>query len=1447
MASNTSCARCKVLFPPTHFVGVSGRPTKTCASCRKRPVPTAVSPFSPNVQTPHLVCRSRSSSPSARSPSTASPSHGRTRRDDAHFASAASVRALETRFGRLEHSLDSQLTQLFDAIRALQPPTDPAPALLPSQPALQVSPPLPALPPTPRVQPVTSTALTSVGNQNTTAGELPLLSVSRCFPWVPADVVALVERDQLRPEQLVKLRNPESRVSQAAVQSTSLNIEGGQLRISEESAESRTSAFVKAIPSIAALAQVWLVYVAIRARHTNNWELNDALLSHLEQLIEFNQLYTWRAVADYHLAVCRLRFGTGAVIEWSHYDPQIAGRVLLPYHKTVSLPPTRGEPSSSSRHPSSNQRSTRLPRTGSGASSDPCRKSTPVDAMPVIRQQGYHQHQQRSRQEGELVVSTPTHSGDMPRPQPVPLQTAPTPLPVPPTTAPLRSGPTPAPSPSLVPPTVAPLRPVPPTVAPARTEQTSAPLSRPSLDALTNGIVDMSPDSASTFLSALLSGTPPPPRPNTLCERPIFDATDVPATVGTLQLRYWSQFLDLYPDQAFATQLRGALRHGVKLGYDGPLRHNARPDVNNLPMDSADVQHLRREIETRMQEGRLRHVANPSDVRLVCSPVGVVPKPHSDKRRTIYHLSHPRKPGARLPSVNDGIHPSFVTIRYESLDAIMEFIREHPSASLWKADLEDAFRHVIVSESDARLMGIHFDRRHYQECALAFGGRSSPFLFNLFAEFLHWLTTFALQSVTPSSTSHSEVSHYLDDFFGASDASANPATPVQVLSLASAALGFRISRKKTLWDTTRLEVLGIELDSVAQTASITHQRRQRILQLCGRIVDRGRASLLELQQVAGHLQFVTRVAPHGRAFLCRLYDAVRSHYKAPFGRRISKATRSELLWWIATLNTWDGVSLLQPSPLVVEHVWTDASKRCIGAHLGTMDEPVAAFSHELARRHRRKDIRFLEALAVLEALRRFAPLWLGPRRVVVHVDNENVKYGLRKGSIRDPQTQALFRAIFSLCLQQHIDLVPIRVSSEANILADALSRRRFAFVQQHYPRAYALLRFNAANTAPSPLPPLSRPQASRRQQPSSSGTDLPPAHAHVPQRCASTSPPSPLHNVATPSRPQRHSSSNGWPPNTLPTRLTAQSSVTSPSSSLGTSTSASPQLFSTPNAWPESFEASSESLVLRSLSPSSPSPFPSCANSSVPCRQSAPHHTTVGCSVPPFASPLLASSAQESSLGKRKTPTICSQSARSALPATGRTRPSPSPPARPTRFGRASPSQHRRYRSALAPSLLSTWCAGHARRQHPSSSSKTAALLPGLASSTPYANALRPPGSSPRPTLATPSAVERRPGLPRTVLTTTPSVDLAVGVATASVDTSTSPLPIALPPPRRRSTPTPQPPCHSTPSPGATSNCLSLGSPVLALQPQLMTVTPCGTPLAHHVATAGSSQATLPS
>ncbi|CDU22585.1 uncharacterized protein SPSC_01215 [Sporisorium scitamineum] len=1027
MVESQLCYRCKRPWPPNHYIGVNGRQICTCASCRRKPpAPTPTPSLSP----PRSLTAGAAQLPT---PLGGSPSSPRRQTltsyqpSSSAFASAASVTALEQRLGNLERQLDSRFSELLDTLQA--PHT--SHLAQPVQQALQPQP--QALP---FAQPAAASANPSAGQP--AFGESPPLSVTCCFAWVPPDIVSLVKRDQLKPEHLVKLRDPES---------------------------------IRLQPKLSAT-------------------LPKPALS----------------------------------------SPKLAPSLpRLAPHDGAPLPP----------------------RAPSPADSAPEHSSAPSPhVFPAIR----------------ATPSAPPQAGLF----------------------------TPQAGSS----------------APQAGFPTAQAGSSPSLDTFAPaGIVDMSSDRASHLLLNLLTGPPPSPRPNTLCEQPMFDATDMPATVGTLQLRHWSQFLDLYPDRAFAAQLQGALQHGVKLGYDGPLRLSARQDVPNLPMSADDVQHLRCEIEARLAEGRLRRVDDPDGLQLVCSPVGMVPKPHSDKKHTIYHLSHPRRPGSRLPSVNDGISTSFVTIHYKGLDAVMDFIRNHPSASLWKADLEDAFRHVIVAESDARLMGIHFDGHHYQECALVFGGRSSPFLFNLFAEFLHWLASFALH---------------------ASDATVSPAVPIQVLSLAAAALGFKISSKKTVWDTTRLEILGIELDSVTQTASITREHRQRIINMCSCIVDCGCASLLELQQVAGHLQFVTRVAPHGCAFLRRLYDAVKAHYKVPFGRRLSRATRAELVWWIETLHSWDGVSLLQPSPLIIEHIWTDALPCTISAHLGSMDQPIAAFSKELSRHHC-KNIRFLEALAVLEALRRFSPLWSGHRKVMLHMDNENVEYGLKKGSIRDPATQALFREIFALCLRQHIDLVPVRVSSEANVLAGALSRRRFAFLQQHYPVAFALLPFSGARTVSSPQqlsPPPSASAAQQRTSGMGSPTTLGPARQ---QSTTTTSLAQPEPRPPSPFPPPPPLSLNGVLTTTRSADHTASSSTTSPRSSRGTSTSDLTCQHLTPSVLPASPEASS-------VSPASPTPPPSCQSryrssdsSSRPYASSAPLSTTVGCTAQPFASPLPASFVQASS------------------------------------------------------------------------------------------------------------------------------------------------------------------------------------------------------------------------
>ncbi|KAJ1038209.1 hypothetical protein NDA10_005269 [Ustilago hordei] len=223
------------------------------------------------------------------------------------------------------------------------------------------------------------------------------------------------------------------------------------------------------------------------------------------------------------------------------------------------------------------------------------------------------------------------------------------------------------------------------------------------------------------------------------------------------------------------------------------------------------------------------------------------------------------------------------------------------------------------------------------------------------------------------------VDHYLDDFFGVVLAGADPAQPLCMLALACSALGLQLVPQKTFWGETKLEILGIEIDTVQQCISITNGRHQHILDAIDGLLACHSARLINWQCIAGLLQFVSQVVPH----------------------------MLKLRWWQSTLQMWPGHSLLQPSPLVVKYIWTNASKWSYEAHLGPMQAPTVALSQEVPPHHQSKDIWFLEALAVLEVLHAFSPSWTSPSLIVLHMDNTNVEWGLHTSCSCDPLTQTL--------------------------------------------------------------------------------------------------------------------------------------------------------------------------------------------------------------------------------------------------------------------------------------------------------------------------------------------------------------------------------------------------------------------------------------------------------
>jgi hypothetical protein len=308
-----------------------------------------------------------------------------------------------------------------------------------------------------------------------------------------------------------------------------------------------------------------------------------------------------------------------------------------------------------------------------------------------------------------------------------------------------------------------------------------------------------------------------------------------------------------------------------------------------------------------------------------CSPLGAVTRKRSSKVRRIHHLSWPRN-----ASVNDSIPDAEACIQYDMIDcAINNILLAGRGSNLVKLDLESAFRHVPVRPEDWHLLGFTWEHRLYYDVVLGFGCRSALYIFNLFAEALHWI----LQHHLPA-----RIRHYLDDFLKvfAPDV---PLTTVQqalewVLALGEQ-LGLHFQPLKVCGPSTVLEFLGIELDTVQLEARLPLEKLSYLKEMLTSWTCRTHTTLRDIQELTGFLQFASQVIPTARAFLRGLYD-FESELTSPFARRrLSKAARRDITWWAAFAMEWNGIHFISPKHRVL-HVYTDTSgSKGIGGYFGT--------------------------------------------------------------------------------------------------------------------------------------------------------------------------------------------------------------------------------------------------------------------------------------------------------------------------------------------------------------------------------------------------------------------------------------------------------------------------------------------------------------------------------
>lgn len=531
----------------------------------------------------------------------------------------------------------------------------------------------------------------------------------------------------------------------------------------------------------------------------------------------------------------------------------------------------------------------------------------------------------------------------------------------------------------------------------------------------------------------------PGPQGNTEIRIQLYNAKSSPAVPSPLNEEMWWCLLEGYPG-SLREDIRGMIRHGVKLGYElsDTLRYAPRRVERNLPMDTEGAAHIEKEIESRLSSGMVIRASETDHI--ISSPLGAVPKPAVGgvkKWRAIHHLSWPRRV-SQGESVNSGISSAAVTLRYYDLDVLMREIgaesRRDPQNQegrrLWKVDLKDAYRHVVVDREDAPLLGYFWPGYGYlYEAQLSFGGKSAPFLFNLVAEGFEWiLRSFGVRC-----------NHYLDDTFGWVRGDIAPQELLEFVTSVAKALGLSTAPHKTLSGST-LEILGITFDCDRGVAYIGDEKMLKIRALLDALTED--TNLQQIRSLAGSLVFVTRVCVLGRAFLRRIFDqvAIMLTWRLP-RRRLTQYAKREIEWWRVTLGNYRAIRYLtdEPSFLPELHVWSDASGRLgIGGHLqgsGVGEE----FSEHLPRRHRDKDIMFKEAFAVLRCVQ----LWKGKmhrKLIIFHVDNQALVSALNRGSCKQNTSQAVIRQIYTLATWHSFSLRAVWLSSKENKRADDLSR-----------------------------------------------------------------------------------------------------------------------------------------------------------------------------------------------------------------------------------------------------------------------------------------------------------------------------------------------------------------------------------------------------------------------
>ena len=265
-------------------------------------------------------------------------------------------------------------------------------------------------------------------------------------------------------------------------------------------------------------------------------------------------------------------------------------------------------------------------------------------------------------------------------------------------------------------------------------------------------------------------------------------------------------------------------------------------------------------------------------------------------------------------------------------------------------------------------------------------------------------------------------------------------------------LGWNLNLKKcSLTPASTIEYIGFTLDTTQGTPClrVPHSKIRKVRKDLRRLLGMAQFSARHLAVCLGQCVSMARAIFPAKLLLRNAYRLLATRKDWDSKTLVSDpATRKDLLWWIHSLENWNGIVLKsRPNALQIS---TDASGSGWGAHLHNLNLD-ACGQWDWSMKERCSNYR--EIMAVYLGLKSFAPHIQGCAVTVLSDNVTATAYLNHMGGPRRSMSQVA-KAVWALAHQLDISLTVRYLAGKDNVVADRLSRRSDPYEWQLHPHLF---------------------------------------------------------------------------------------------------------------------------------------------------------------------------------------------------------------------------------------------------------------------------------------------------------------------------------------------------------------------------------------------------------